>query len=101
MPGVSSRPPAGSAGISVPEKLDNMGQSALLSSVQPSLELLSLPHRSLALAERGSDLGLGSPDTCLSAPEVARTPLLMHPGHYSLESVLKTFRAEHRDSPLL
>lgn len=34
MPGVSSRPPAGSAGISVPEKLENIGQPALLFHIQ-------------------------------------------------------------------
>lgn len=42
MPGGSSRPPAGSARISVPEKLDNIGQSALLSSVQPLLDASGL-----------------------------------------------------------
>lgn len=42
MPGVSSRPPAGSAGISVPVKLDNIGQPALLSSVQLSLDASEL-----------------------------------------------------------
>lgn len=61
--------------------------------------LLSLPHRSLALAERGSDLVPGSLDTCLSTPEVARTPLLMRRGHSSLESVLKTFRVEAQSLP--